>query len=248
MVPAGDPTSVGVPQYPGQAHAGQPTDTSWRPPPPPPAPVRAEHTGRWIAALSAVVVVVAGLLGAGIWLVTRSLGPSVPAGYRAVDTPYLSYAVPEDWAPVEGEASRILGVTFTGGADGPPYTCRGDGYRRGLVTSTLVRSDSDPASVATRFATQLGRTFYTDTAGQAPQVELSPPRTTAAGTVVEATVTTAVDDGCLATRGVVAVLAAPVEEAGGTAVLVANVDTVGGPADSPLPDPAIVTEVVDSAG
>jgi len=249
-VPAGDPTSVGLPHHPGQHHPvlpGQPTETSWRPPPPPTPPVRPEHTGRWIAGLSTVIVLVAALLGAGAWLVTRALGPSVPAGFRAVETPYLRYVVPADWTPVQGEAARILGITFTGGADAPAYSCRGDGYKRGTATSTLVRTDTDPATTAAQFADQLGRAFYTDTAGHVPRVEQAEPRTTAAGTVVEATVTTAVDDGCLATRGVVAVLAAPVE-GGGTALLVANVDTAGGPADSPLPDPAVVTEIVDSAG
>jgi hypothetical protein len=198
-----------------------------------------------------VIVLVVAVLGGGVWLVVRALGPSVPEGYRAVETPYLRYAVPADWTPVDGQAARTLGVTFTGGADAPSYSCRGDGYKRGTATSTLVRTDSAVAEVAEQFADQLGRSFYTDTAGHVPQVALAPPRTVtvggATGAVVEATVTTAVDDGCLATSGTVGVLAVPVE-GGGTALLVANVDTVGGPADAPIPDPGVVTEILESAG
>jgi hypothetical protein len=198
-----------------------------------------------------VIVVVLGVLGGGAWLVVRALGPSVPAGFRAVETPYLRYAVPADWTPVDGRAARILGVEFTGGADAPSYECRGDGYKRGTATSTLVRTDSDVAAVAEQFANQLGRSFYTDTAGHVPQVALAAPQAVtvggATGAVVEATVTTPVDDGCLATGGTVAVLAVPVE-GGGTALLVANVDTVGGPASSPVPDPGVVTQILESAG
>lgn len=246
------PSDPHAPQYPGQAypgplHPGQapPQQTGWAPPPPP-GP-RPEHTGRWLAGLTAVIVVVAAVLGSGIWLLVGSLGPSVPAGYRAVDTPYLSYAVPADWTPVTGDAARILGVTFTGGADAPAYTCRGDGYKRGMVTSTLVDTSAEPEEAAADFAGRLGRSFYTDTAGHTPDVALSAPRSVGPGTVVEALVTTPVDDGCLSTEGRVAVLAAPVES-GGTALLVVNIDTVGGPGDSPLPDPEIVDLVLGSAG
>jgi hypothetical protein len=270
-LPAADPTEVGLPsspgpsdphapRYPGQAypgalHPGQvpagPPQAPWGAgspwsPPPPPVP-RPERTGRWIAGLSAVIVVVAGVLAGGIWLLLGSLGPSIPAGYRPVDTPYLSYAVPGDWTPVDGVATRILGVVFTGGADAPSYTCRGDGYKRGMATSTLVDTQADPTAAATDFAERLGRSFYTDTAGHTPQVELSEPRSVGSGTVVEARVTTPVDDGCLATEGVVAVLAAPVE-GGGTALLVVNIDTVGGPSGSPLPDPGTIDQVLTSAG
>jgi hypothetical protein len=275
VVPAADPTEVGLPaptppsdphapqypvsdphapRYPGQAYPGalHPGQIPWTPPPtpwtppPPPAP-RPEHTGRWIAGLSAVIVVVAAVLGSGIWLLLGSLGPSVPAGYRAVDTPYLSYAVPADWTPVDGLATRTLGVEFTGGADAPTYTCRGDGYKRGMATSTLVDTQAEPAEAAADFAGRLGQSFYTDTAGHTPDVEVSAPRSVGSGTVVEARVTTPVDDGCLATEGVVAVLAMPVAS-GGTALLVVNIDTVGGPSSSALPDPGIVDQVLASAG
>jgi len=235
------PTEVGVPGHPGPLHPDHRVQ----------APVRPEHTGRWIAGLSAVIVVVAGLLGAGVWLVTRALGPSVPAGFRAVDTPYLTYAVPADWVPVDGEATRILGVTFTGGADGPQYTCRGDVYRRGLATAALVQTGEDPVAVARRFAGELGRSLYTDSARHTPRVTLADPREVhvggATGAVVQSSATTTADDGCLATAGVVSVLAVPVA-GGGTAVLVANTDTGGGPADVPLPAADTVDAIVGSAG
>jgi hypothetical protein len=68
---------------------------------------------------------------------------------------------------------------------------------------------------------------------------------------VEATVTVPVDDGCLATGGTILVLAVPTTGDGGvpgTAVLVVNGDTVGGPASAPpVPDRAALDAMVASA-
>ncbi|MEU7817439.1 hypothetical protein [Pseudonocardia sp. NPDC049154] len=271
-IPTADATETGrpvlaasdAPQYPGQRYPavpgreGEPEipgEQPWGPPPghawsPPSVERREQRTGRWIAGLSAVIVLALAAIGGGAWfLVTALSGPTVPAGYRPVDTPYLTYAVPGDWTPLDDVAARGLGVAFTGGADAPGYVCRGDPYKRGTATSALVQAPDDPATLARRFAAEFGRSFYTSTAGQGPRVTLSEPRTVeigdATGVVVEAVSTTPVDDGCLATGGRTQVLAVPV--AGGTALLVANADTTGGPATPPLVPPSTVEDVIGSA-
>ncbi|GAA2856022.1 hypothetical protein GCM10010472_11720 [Pseudonocardia halophobica] len=275
-VPTADATPTGrpplaasdAPHYPGQRYPavpgreGEPEipgEQPWGPPPghgtppswtPPAVEQRQQRTGRWIAGLSAVIVLALAAIGGGAWfLVTALSGPIVPAGYRPVDTPYLTYAVPGDWTPLDDVAARGLGVAFTGGADAPGYVCRGDPYKRGTATSALVQAPDDPATLARRFAAEFGRSFYTSTAGQGPRVTLSEPRTVeigdATGVVVEAVSTTPVDDGCLATGGRTQVLAVPV--AGGTALLVANADTTGGPATPPFVPPSTVEDVIGSA-
>jgi hypothetical protein len=264
------PTGSDAPHYPGQRYPavpgreGEPAipgEQPWGPPPPhatahgwaPPAAAepREQHTRRWIAGLTVVIVLALAAIGGGAWfLVTALSGPTVPAGYRPVDTPYLTYAVPGDWTPLDDVAARGLGVAFTGGADAPGYLCRGDPYKRGTATSALVQAPDDPATLARRFAAEFGRSFYTSTAGRGPRVALSEPRTVeigdATGVVVEAVSTTPVDDGCLATSGRTLVLAVPVP-AGGTAVLVANADTVGGPPTPPLVPQATVEDIVATA-
>jgi hypothetical protein len=264
-----EPTPSDAPHYPGQRYPavpgreGEPEipgEQPWGPPPdpaagrpwaPPPVEPREEHTGRWIAGLTTVIVLALAAIGGGAWFLAGALtGPTVPAGYRPVDTPYLTYAVPGDWTPLDDVAARGLGVAFTGGADAPGYVCRGDPYKRGTATSALVRSPDDPATLARRFAAEFGRSFYTSTAGRGPRVEVSEPRTVgigdATGAVVEAVSSTPVDDGCLATGGRTLVLAVPVP-AGGTALLVANADTVGGPATPPLVPPETLEDIVGTA-
>ncbi|MFR9804326.1 hypothetical protein ACL02T_18860 [Pseudonocardia sp. RS010] len=264
------PSGSDAPHYPGQRYpavpgrAGEPeipAEQPWGVPPPyaapgpswapPPGQPREQRTGRWIAGLSTVILLTLAAIGGGAWfLVTALSGPSVPAGYQPITTPYLTYAVPGDWTPLDGVAARGLGVAFTGGADAPGYLCRGTPYKRGTATSALVEAPDDPATLARRFAAEFGRSFYTSTAGQGPRVTLSGPRTVeigdATGAVVEAVSTTPLDDGCLATRGRTLVLAVPVP-AGGTALLVANADTVGGPATPPLVPPSTVEDILGTA-
>lgn len=246
------PGREGEPEIPGEQPWGPLSGHGTPPQPwsPPPVERRPQRTGRWIAGLSAVIVLALVAIGGGAWfLVTVLSGPTVPAGYRPVDTPYLTYAVPDDWTPLDDVAARGLGVAFTGGADAPGYVCRGNPYKRGTATSALVQAPDDPATLARRFAAEFGRSFYTSTAGQGPRVTLSEPRSVeigdATGVVVEAVSTTPVDDGCLATGGRTQVLAVPA--AGGTALLVANADTTGGPATPPLVPPSTVDDVIGSA-
>ncbi|MCE3555036.1 hypothetical protein LWC33_26730 [Pseudonocardia sp. RS11V-5] len=266
-----EPTPSDAPQYPGQRYPavpgreGEPEipgEQPWGPLPPfdippqsagswaPPVEQREQHTGRWIAGLTAVIVLALAAIGGGAWFLGAALsGPTVPADYRPVETPYLTYAVPGDWTPLGGVAARGLGVAFTGGADAPGYVCGGAPYKRGTATSALVQAPDDPATLARRFATDFGRSFYTSTAGQGPRVAVSEPRTVeigdATGVVVEAVSTTPTDDGCLATEGRTAVLAVPA--AGGTALLVANADTRGGPASPLLVPPSTVDDIIGTA-
>ncbi|GAA4710943.1 hypothetical protein GCM10023215_61290 [Pseudonocardia yuanmonensis] len=272
--PTAPPTETGVPaadapHYPGQRYPavpgreGEPEipgEQPWGPPPPyatahrswaPPVEPREERTGRWIAGLTAVIVLALAAIGGGAWLLGSALsGPTVPAGYRPVATPYLTYAVPADWTPLDDVAARGLGVAFTGGADAAGYACRGAPYKRGTATSALVRAPDDPATLARRFAAEFGRSFYTSTAGRGPRVEVGRPRTVeigdATGVVVEAVSTTPADDGCLATGGRTLVLAVPVP-AGGTALLLANADTAGGPATPPLVPSQTVEDIIGTA-
>ncbi|MCE0765686.1 hypothetical protein LWC35_22670 [Pseudonocardia kujensis] len=269
--PAGgpEPTPSDAPQYPGQRYPavpgreGEPEipgEQPWGPPDtppqsepswaPPPVERREGHTGRWIAGLTAVIVLALAAIGGGAWFLATALsGPTVPAGYRPVATPSLTYAVPGDWTPLDGVGARGLGVAFTGGADAPGYVCRGNPYKRGTATSALVQAPDDPATLARRFAADFGRSFYTSTAGHGPRVEVGAPRTVeigdATGVVVEAVSTTPGDDGCLATEGRTAVLAVPT--AGGTALLLANADTAGGPPTPPLVPPSTVDDVIGTA-
>jgi hypothetical protein len=66
------------------------------------------------------------------------------------------------------------------------------------------------------------------------------------GQLAEVTVTTPVDDGCLATGGTILVLAVPA--AGGSSVLVVNGDTAGGPVDAPpVPPRGVLDAMIASA-
>jgi hypothetical protein len=214
--------------------------------PEPPAPRPRKRIG---PAVVAVVVLVVAALAGGTYLVIDTLGPRIPAGFRTVDEAWLSYAVPGDWTAVPGDGPRVLGVTFSGGATGPAYECRGGHYVRGVVSSALVRTSADPAVTARRFATGFGRTFYTGLAGQLPRVRSATPEKVqvggVTGSLVEVTSTSTADQGCLAGTGTTFVLALPVT--GGTAVLVANADREGGPATPPTTAEEALRAIVDSA-
>lgn len=244
--PGGPPTQVGSPwgPPPGGPHPG------WGPPPPPPA-----RRGRLVALLAVGVLLLAALGVGGYLLVTRtSDGPAVPADFRPVTTPTLGYAVPPGWQD-SAVAGSVLGAPLEGRVDAPGYEC-GDGrYLRGMVASAFVPGERPAAAVATAFARETGSAFYSTAGGALPEVRVSDARPVdvggAPGRLVEATTRTPVDDGCLATAGTVLLLAVPTtgpDGSPGTAVLIVNGDTAGGPADAPaIPDRATLDAVLASA-
>lgn len=253
------------PYPPGTGHLpgpGYPQQTGWGPPPwPPPPPPPRRRTGRVVALVLAGTIVLAGL-GVGTFLAVRGAtgapgsiaGAEPPVSFRDVRTPFLSYAVPSDW-DVAGnvEDPTALGLAFTGTAAGAAYDCAGESYLRGVVSSTLVPDASPPAEIAGVFARELGRSYYSGDAGE-PEVTVRTPRVVdvggVTGSVVEATVRTATDDGCLATEGTVLVLAVPAagpDGAPSTALLMVNGDVSGGPAEPASPDRTTLDAIVGSA-
>lgn len=202
-----------------------------------------------LIAVAAVVVVLLGV-GVGALLLTRD-GADAPAGFREISTPHLTYAVPDDWADGSSSDSppEVLGVPFSGIAEAPGYDCGGNRYLRGIVGSALVDRPAPPRAVAEAVARDLGAAFYS-TADGPGRVRISDSTDTAVGgargVLVRANITAPADDGCLATDGVLLVLAVP---AGGgeIAVLVVNGDVTGGPDTPPSPDAATLQAIVDSA-
>jgi len=241
--------------YPG----GSPTQDggpAWGPQQPPWGGPPQRRNGGLIALVVVGVLVLAGL-GVGAYLLvntTSSAAPAVPADFRTVTTPTLIYAVPPGWLDSANVLS-LLGAPLEGRADAPGYTCADAPYFRGLAASTFVTGERPAGSVATALAREAGRAFYQSATGAAPDVEVSAPRpfdvAGAEGQLVEATARTPVDDGCLATTGTVLLLAVSTtgpEGARGTAVLLVNGDTAGGPPSAPpLPDRATLDAVLASA-
>lgn len=266
----GQPTG-GYPPYgaTGQQWAGPPTGWGpdpggWAGPPPPPRPDR----GRLVALLVIGAIVLAGL-GVGTFLLVRTAtsggsGPvaspqatATPVELRTVRTSAFTFDVPLDWQPTTNtNPSVFLGVTFEGVTVAPGYDCGGNnGYSRGIVSSAFVAGERPAASVASTFGQEIGRQYYTTSAGLAPTVTLSGARPVDVGGVegqlVEATIRAAADDGCLAVGGVILLVAVPTTGPGGapgTALLVVNGDTEGGPATAPPnPDRAVLDAIVDGA-
>ncbi|GAA2572713.1 hypothetical protein [Pseudonocardia hydrocarbonoxydans] len=243
---AGPPTQVGAPwgPPPGGPYPG------WGPPPPPPA-----RRGRLVALIAVGVLLLAALGVGGYLLVTRtSGGPVVPADFRPVSTSVLTYAVPPGWQDSASPGS-VLGAPLEGRVEGPAYECGGGRYLRGLVASAFVPGERPAAAVAAAFARETGSAFYSTADGALPEVRVSDARPFDVGGVpgrlVEATSRTPADDGCLATSGTVLLLAVPAagpDGSPGTAVLVVNGDTAGGPADAPpVADRATLDAVLASA-
>ncbi|WP_300008906.1 hypothetical protein [Pseudonocardia sp.] len=249
------------PGYPptGQQWAPQP---AWGAPPPgwpPPQPPRRER-GRIVALVLVGALVLAGL-GVGAFLLVRTTtagggpGSTVPADFRTVATPALTFAVPPGWEDsADAAPTLVLGAELTGLTYGPAYSCDGGAYFRGVAGVAFVAGERPPAAVAEAFGRETGRRFYGST-GAEPGVALSAPRPVdvggTTGQLVEVAVTVPVDDGCLATSGTILVLAVPAPGSGagpGTAVLLVNGDTVGGPASAPpVPDRAALDAMVASA-
>lgn len=205
-------------------------------------------------ALFAVVAIVLSGLGIGTFLLVRDspTTASTPANFQTVRTPFLIYAVPPDWNTA-APPPTILGAGFVAAADAPGYECGGQRYLRGIATSALVETTLPAADVAATFARALGGGYYTSNSGAAPDVIVSPALAVdvagVPGTLVEATIRTPADDGCLATGATMLVLALPAAGPSGsaTALLVVNGDTAGGPAVSPAPTRDTLDAIVNSA-
>jgi len=243
---------------PQPTQAGAPwAQQAWGTPPPGWAPPSAPQRRGRLVALIAVGVLLLAALGVGGYLLVRdtTAGPAaVPADFRPITTSTLTYAVPPGWTD-SPNALSVLGAPFEGRADAPGYTCEDAQYFRGLAASAFVPGERPAAAVAGAFARETGRVFYLSADGGIPDVQVSDARPLdvggVEGQVVEATSRTPTDDGCLATSGVVLLLAVPTtgpDGAPGTAVLVVNGDTAGGPATAPpLIDRATLDAVLNSA-
>ncbi|MGH3566123.1 MAG: hypothetical protein ACRDRH_08845 [Pseudonocardia sp.] len=239
------------PQY----QAAQPvTGQQPRPSPQPLPSPQPRGRGHWMALFAVVAIVLSGL-GLGTFLLVRggSTAASTPANFQTVRTPFLIYAVPPDWNTA-APPQTLPGAVFIGAADAPGYECGGQRYLRGSAASALVETTRPAADVAATFARALGGGYYTSNSGTPPEVIVSPGRAVdvagAPGTLVEATVRTPEDDGCLATRGTLLVLALPAAGPSGaaTALLVVNGDTAGGPAAAPpVPARETLDAIVNSA-
>jgi hypothetical protein len=227
---------------------GTPPGDPWNTPagltgPPP------KRRGRALALVALALVVVGALVVAGVVLVRGNLAgyrPAIPASYRPITTPFLTYSVPPGWRSNPAGGPFALGVGFEGRADAPSYTCRGNGYIRGSASSALVSDRGDPAQLAAQFATRIATQSYTGTSGRVPAVTVvsttpvqvpGPGGAETTGSLVEVRATPPSSDGCLGTEGLVLVLAVPTTAGGraGTALLTSGVDSAGGPAIPPLP-------------
>ncbi|MCX6466394.1 MAG: hypothetical protein NTW05_22800 [Pseudonocardiales bacterium] len=192
-------------------------------------------------------------LGVGAFLLVRATtadpAGTVPADFRPVTAAGLTWSVPPDWTPAPGSGGTVSGATLEGVHNGAPYECGGSSYLRGFTAVALVGAGVPLGAAAEQFAQEAGANFYRPADDVPPEVRTTPPRPVDAGgapaQLVEATVR-ASDDGCLATEGVLLVLA--VETAAGTAVLVVNGDTAGGPPSAPpVPDRATLDAMIASA-
>ncbi|QJY47273.1 hypothetical protein [Pseudonocardia broussonetiae] len=229
-------------RYPGAPYPGAPH----------PGPRR--RRGRLVALVVVGVLLLAALGVGGYLLLTRTTGTVVPADFRPITTATLSYSVPPDWLD-SADAGSVLGAPLEGRADAPGYECDGNQYYRGVVASAFVPGERPAAAVASAFARETGSSFYVSAAGASPDVQVSDARPFEVdgvpGQLVEATSRTPTDDGCLATEGTVLILAVPTtgpDGAPGTAVLVVNGDTTGGPSTAPpVPDRSTLEAVLASA-
>lgn len=239
--PFGTPTAAYGPPPAGMYGPPYPPDAGGGP--------GSSRRGTVIALVLVGVAVLAALGGGALLLVNRATGVDTSA-FQPVRTPVFSYSVPPDWE-VGGAtgAPPVLDIPFTGVASGPAYTCSGNDYLRGIVASGVTARAGAPGEIAGSVAGELGAIFYSG-ADEPPSVTVSPPQPTdldgVAAARAEATIRAPEGDGCLATEGVLIVLAVPLGGAG-TAVLIVNGDVAGGPAVPPSPDRATLEAIVGTA-
>jgi hypothetical protein len=188
-----------------------------------------------------VGLLVLGGLGVGAFLLVRTTTAERAVALRDATGAGLTFGVPADWTPETDPEAPVAGLPVEGAHYGPRYECGGRTYFRGIAAALAAPG---PASdvVVQELARLAGTSFYSSAGGAPAQVLVGPPRTVdvggTPGQLTEATITTAADDGCLATGGTLLLLAVPVSS--GTSVLLVNGDTTGGPPDAP-PAPARAT-------
>ena len=240
---------------------GQPGPPGWGQPPGPwgaagswGAPARSAPPPRGGRALALVLVgalVLAGL-GVGAFLLVRATiagGDAVPADFRRTTAAGLTFSVPPEWTPSPGSGLTVAGAAVQGVQNGDPYACGGAEYVRVFSGVALLAAGVPPAAAAEQVAREAGAVLYRTGAGELAQVSTGAPRAVDAGgapaQLVEARVR-ASPDPCLASEGLLLVLAVPVAE--GTAVLVVSADSAGGPAGAPaVPGRAELDAVIASA-
>lgn len=225
---------------------GAPTRGAWGAPPP-----SRGGGGRTVALVLVGALVLAGL-GVGAFLLVRATiagGAAVPADFRRTTAAGLTFSVPPEWTPAPGSGVAVAGTDLQGVQNGDPYACGGGDYVRVISGVALLAAGVPPAAAAEQVAREAGAVLYRTSAGELAQVSTATPRAVDAGgapaQLVEAHVR-ASPDPCLASEGLLLVLAVPVAE--GTAVLVVSGDSAGGPAGAPaVPDREELDAVIASA-
>ncbi len=180
---------------------------------------------------------------------------AVTSGWNCLPVTDLAYSydVPKSWAPQKGSSpvtnldARLTGLSMFG-----VYTCEGRSYNRGNAGGALI-SNTDLAGVAKDVADKVARYFY----GSAPEldVKLTDPKEVTVPNVgggqpipavqVDATITAGGGNACIASKGMVRVLAARGERA--THVFMANGDLAGGPDSAPAsPTEGDLQAMIDS--
>ncbi|MFC5052592.1 hypothetical protein [Saccharothrix xinjiangensis] len=172
----------------------------------------------------------------------------VKSGWNCLPVPALSYSydVPKGWSPRSGSATveGMVDVRLTGLSLVDAYDCGDGGFTRGGAGGVVV-PQTDLTAAAKDFAQKLGTQFYRS----APQseVKLGEPKAVKLGDIegvqVDATITTSGDE-CLATKGMVKVLALKGDR--GYHVFFANGDLEGGPAQPKPVAEADLQAMVDS--
>jgi hypothetical protein len=200
-----------------------------------------------VVALVVVGLLVLGALGVGAFLLVRTTAVGPTVALRDVTGAGLVFGVPEDWTPAPG--APAAGLPVEAAHFGPGYECGGSTFFRGFAAA-LAAPGLPPDVAAQELGGLAGTSFYTRTGGVPAEVRVAAPRPVdvggTPGQLAEVTVTTPVDDGCLATGGTILVLAVPA--AGGSSVLVVNGDTAGGPVDAPpVPPRGVLDAMIASA-
>jgi hypothetical protein len=202
-----------------------------------------------VVALVVVGLLVLGALGVGAFLLVRTTAAGPTVALRDVTGAGLVFGVPEDWTPAPAADASVAGVPVEAAHYGPRYECGGSTFFRGFAAA-LSAPGLTPDVAARELGGLAGTSFYTPTGGVPAEVRVGAPRPVdvggTPGQLAEATITTPVDDGCLATGGTILVLAVPAT--GGSSVLVVNGDTAGGPADAPpVPPRGVLDAMIASA-
>lgn len=247
----GPPTGPGPGSGPWAGGSGpQP----WGGPYDPPLPAPPRRSRRTLVTLLLVGALALVGLGVGVVLLIGELRPGGSANLADIRTDTLTYGAPEEWIRDDTPLNDSLGLQYAGVARAPGYDCGGGSYLRGLVASSVLPGAHPADAVATTIASTLATDYYTQGDGATPTVTLGPTRTVdvsgTPSTLAEADVETTVGDGCLATSGVVLVLAVPITGADGTeavALLVVNGDTAGGPDTTPAVERSVLDAIVASA-